>query len=157
METCEVTTPAPETLESERGKLYVTDAELIRRLGVPDKNGRAAIQELEKIHPGRPPFPQRDPLFGGRRYWPAVEKYFMLRNGVMGDSFIAAPQWQEKRNATPEAGEAGTSGNARSRMETKKETLDRLLDSTAGHRRQRLSNRKPTLVAAVEPADGGSD
>jgi hypothetical protein len=152
-----VTTPAPETLESERGKLYVTDAELIRRLGVPDKNGRAAIQELEKFHPGRPPFPQRDPLFGGRRYWPAVEKYFMVRNGVMGDSFIAAPQWQEKCNATSEAGEASTSGNARSGLETPKETLDRLLDSTTGHRRPRISHRKPALVATVEPANRVSD
>jgi hypothetical protein len=30
--------PAPETLEREKDKLYLTDAELIRRLGVPEKH-----------------------------------------------------------------------------------------------------------------------
>jgi len=32
-----MTTPAPETIEREQGKLYLSDAELIRRLGVPEK------------------------------------------------------------------------------------------------------------------------
>jgi hypothetical protein len=36
-----MTAPAPETLERE--KLYVTDAELIRRMGVPKKIAREAI------------------------------------------------------------------------------------------------------------------
>jgi len=152
-----MTKPAPETLESEQDKLFVTDAELIRRLGVPEKIGRSAIQELDKFHPGRPRFPQKDPLFGNRRFWPACEKYLMVRHGVTDRPFIAAPQWQEKRDATSEAGEAGTSGNPRSRMETPKETLDRVLDSAAGHRRPRLSHRKPPLVATVEPTNRDSD
>jgi len=153
-----MTKPSPETIESERDKLFVTDSELIRRLGVPEKVGRVALQDLDRFHPGRPQFPQKDPLFGGRRFWPAVEKYLMLRHGVTGTpSFMAAPQWQEKHDETFKAGEAGTSGDARSRMETPKETLGRLLDSAAGHRRPRLSHRKPTLVAPVEPADGDPD
>src|ERR1700747_3666310 len=127
-----MTEPAPQTLDSERDKLFVTDIELIRPLAVPKKTGRAAIKELDKFHPGRPRFPQKDPLFGGRRFWPAIEKYFKLRHGVTDVPFMQAPQWQEKRNATSEAGEAGTSGNARSRMETPKEKLDRLVDSAAG-------------------------
>jgi hypothetical protein len=151
-----MTKPAPDTLENEKDKLFVTDAELIRRLGVPDKIGRAAIQELEKSHPGRPQFPPKDPLFG-RRYLPAVEKYFNIRHGVTDAPFNAAPQWQEKRDATSEAGEAGASGNARSCLETPKETLDRLLDSAAGHRRPRLPHRKPALVAAIEPTNRDSD
>ena len=31
-----MTTPAPDTLEREKDKLYVTDAELIRRMGAGD-------------------------------------------------------------------------------------------------------------------------
>jgi hypothetical protein len=152
-----MTKPASETLESERDKLFVTDAEIIRRLGVPEKIGRGAIQELEKSHPGRPRFPQKDPLFGGRRFWPAIEKFFMNRHGVTVNPFMAAPQWQEKDDATSEAGKAGTSGNARSRMETPQETLDRVLDSATRHRGPRLSHRKPALVAAVEQTNSDSD
>jgi hypothetical protein len=148
-----VTEPAPGTLASERDKLFVTDAELIRRLGVPEKIGRAAIQDLEKLHPGRPKFPQKDPLFGGRRFWPAVEKYLMIRHGMSGTPFTPAPQWQEKRHATTEAGEAGALGDSRSRLETPRETLGRLMDSAARPRRPRLSHKKPALVATVEPAD----
>jgi hypothetical protein len=38
-----MTAPARETLESEKDKFFVTDAELIRRLGAPEKIARAAI------------------------------------------------------------------------------------------------------------------
>jgi hypothetical protein len=58
--------------------LFVTDAELIRRLGVPEKTARAAIRELER----RPGFPRKDPLFGDRRFWPAVAAYLENRYGL---------------------------------------------------------------------------
>jgi hypothetical protein len=32
-----MTTPSEQTVEREQGKLYLSDAELIRRLGVPEK------------------------------------------------------------------------------------------------------------------------
>jgi hypothetical protein len=32
-----MTMPAADTLEREKDKLYLTDAELVRRLGVPEK------------------------------------------------------------------------------------------------------------------------
>lgn len=51
--------------------LYVTDAELIRRLGVGEKTARVAIGELER----RSGFPKKDPLFGDKRYWPAVKAF----------------------------------------------------------------------------------
>jgi len=41
-----MTTPAAETIEREQGKLYLSDAELIRRLGVPGKH-------MRKILPGK--------------------------------------------------------------------------------------------------------
>jgi hypothetical protein len=64
------------------GGLFVTDAELLRRLGMPEKIGRRAIRELDKRLPGRAPFPGKDPLFGDRRYWPAVVAWFDRYFGV---------------------------------------------------------------------------
>lgn len=73
-----MTTPAPETLEREKDKLYVTDAELIRRIGVPEKEGRAMLQDLAK----KPGFPRKQAYASGRRYWPAVKEYFDKLNGL---------------------------------------------------------------------------
>ena len=44
-----MTMPAPETLEREQTKLYLTDAELIRRLGVPEKVLRAMLPGKDKL------------------------------------------------------------------------------------------------------------
>lgn len=54
--------------------LWINDAELIRRLGVPYRVARAALQELDRNRASG--FPHKDPLWGGRRYWPAVKSYF---------------------------------------------------------------------------------
>ncbi len=77
-----MTAPAPETIEKEKSKLYVTDAELIRRLGVPEKHGRDALAALD--HDKRSGFPARQKLWGDRRYWPAVQAYFDRINGLAG-------------------------------------------------------------------------
>ena len=58
--------------------LYVTDAEMLRRIGVSEKIGRTAVKELER----RQVFPAKDPLFGNKRYWPAVRAFLDARNGV---------------------------------------------------------------------------
>jgi hypothetical protein len=42
-----MTTPAAETVEREQTKLYLSDAELIRRLGVPEKHMRKILPGLE--------------------------------------------------------------------------------------------------------------
>ncbi len=56
--------------------LWVTDAELIRRLGVPEKIAYAAIHVLDReLHRG---FPQKQRLWASRRYWPAVKARFDL-------------------------------------------------------------------------------
>ena len=47
--------------------LFVSDVELYRRLGVGPRTGRIAVRSLQ--HNG---FPPKDPLFGNKRYWPAV-------------------------------------------------------------------------------------
>ena len=54
--------------------LFVTDIEMMRRIGVPEKVARAAIRVLdENPHSG---FPKKSELWGNRRYWPAVEVWF---------------------------------------------------------------------------------
>jgi hypothetical protein len=73
-----MTMPMPETLEREKDKLYLTDAELIRRLGVPDKVIRPLLPSLES----KWGFPPKSPLFGGRRYWPAVKAWLDKHNGL---------------------------------------------------------------------------
>jgi hypothetical protein len=74
-----MTLPAPETIEREKDKLYLSDAELIRRLGVPEKTLRGILPALESKYG----FPKKQPLFGGRRYWPAVRAWLDKHNGIM--------------------------------------------------------------------------
>lgn len=59
--------------------LYVTDAELIRRLGVPEKIARDALRMLDADK--MKGFPQKSRLWGGRRYWPAVKAWFDREEG----------------------------------------------------------------------------
>jgi hypothetical protein len=80
-----MTMPAPETLEREKDKLYLTDAELIRRLGVPEKTLRPLLPGLEKNYG----FPKKSPLFGDRRYWPAVKNWLDKHNGLRVDSLTS--------------------------------------------------------------------
>lgn len=68
-----MTMPAAEALEAEKDKLWLTDAELIRRLGVPERDARVALRELDSKPSG---FPKKSKLWGNRRYWPAVNDYF---------------------------------------------------------------------------------
>ncbi len=70
--------PAPETRERERGKLWVTDAELIRLLGAPEKMARQLLRELDAKPSG---FPRKQKLWGDRRYMPAVMAYFDRQYG----------------------------------------------------------------------------
>jgi len=72
--------------------LWVTDAELIRRLGVPEKLARQAIRALDALKNSG--FPQKSKLWGGRRYWPAVRAYLDRTNGLK----IDVPQVRERRH-----------------------------------------------------------
>jgi hypothetical protein len=74
-----MTAPDPETLEREKDKLWVTDAEMIRRLGVPEKVARTAIRMLDRMDPT---FPKKHHLWGDRRYWPALRYWFDDRYGA---------------------------------------------------------------------------
>lgn len=54
--------------------LWVTDTELIKRSGVPEKKARAALRAMD-ANP-RSGFPKKNPLWGGRRFWPEVVEYW---------------------------------------------------------------------------------
>lgn len=73
-----MTTPAAETLEREKDKLYLTDAELLRRLGVPPKLVKPLLPALEAKHA----FPKKSAFFGDRRYWPAVKAWLDKHEGL---------------------------------------------------------------------------
>lgn len=74
----------PETQTPARDPLYINDAELIRRLGIPDKKARHLLRYFDN-NP-KLLFPQRDKLFDDRRYWPAVKAFFDRRNRLNMDA-----------------------------------------------------------------------
>lgn len=76
-----MTSPSAATLEHEKDKLWVSDAELIRRLGVPAKTMRPVLKVLD-AQAKRNGFPQKQALYGGRRYWPAVKAWLDRTNGL---------------------------------------------------------------------------
>lgn len=84
-----MTQPRQETIEREKDKLYVTDAELCRWLGVPWGTLKPIILELEN----KKGFPRKSSLFGGRRYKPAVKLWLDRHNGLNID---APPQRRER-------------------------------------------------------------
>jgi hypothetical protein len=81
---------AADTIERNADTLWVTDAELIRRMGVPRDKAREALRMLDSKPSG---FPKKQKLWGDRRYWPAVTAYFDKQYGVS----LAAPQPRERR------------------------------------------------------------
>jgi hypothetical protein len=89
-----VTNPNAKMGGGDPAALFVTDIELIRRLGVPERTARMAIRELER----RSGFPRKDPLFGGRRFWPAVTAYLAKRYGI-GTLSPSAPDGLENFDA----------------------------------------------------------
>lgn len=73
-----MTAPSRETIEREKDKLFLTDAEMIRRLGVPEKLLRPLLPALERKYG----FPCKSPFFGDRRYWPAVKAWLDKHHGL---------------------------------------------------------------------------
>jgi hypothetical protein len=70
--------PSPEKLEREKEKLYLLDAELFRRIGIPPSVMKNMLPALESKFG----FPKKQALFGGRRYWPAVKAWLDKHNGL---------------------------------------------------------------------------
>jgi len=57
---------------------FLTDVQIAERWGVCDKTARRAMKALERAGG----FPKKDPLFGGKRYWPAVDAFMKRRAGL---------------------------------------------------------------------------
>jgi hypothetical protein len=64
-----------------RGGLFVTDAELIERLGVPENLARQRLKMLDADPKGWG-FPPKSKMWGRRRYWPAVATWFDAMYGL---------------------------------------------------------------------------
>jgi hypothetical protein len=58
--------------------VYLTELEITRRLGLPDKIGRLAMATWKM----QPSFPKPAPETGGRFWWPEVEQWLQARHGV---------------------------------------------------------------------------
>jgi hypothetical protein len=65
--------------------LFVTEGEIAKRFGLPLDTVKMAIETLER-HRG---FPPKCPLFGNRRYWPAVLHFLNNYFGVAASSQTA--------------------------------------------------------------------
>jgi hypothetical protein len=85
--------------------LYMTDAEIAAELGIETESWKSTAAVLEKD--GLPKF---DPLFGRRRYWPAVRAYLDRRNGLGNSSSIGTIDGEENWN-----GRYGNDRRARAR------------------------------------------
>lgn len=66
--------------------LFLTEGELAGRMGVELELLKTALPALAKSG-----FPSPDPLFGGRRYWPACEAFLDRRYGLSSSSGQGTP------------------------------------------------------------------
>ena len=62
--------------------LFLTDEQIVDRLGVSEKVWQVAVFGLE-----RGGFPMKDPMFSNKRYWPACRAFLDRRYGL-GDSKV---------------------------------------------------------------------
>lgn len=83
-----MTKPSADTLDREKDKLWITDAELVRWMGVPEKEAYETIRMLDAKPTG---FPRKQKLYANRRYKPAIKAYF---DGLYGS--VGAPQQRER-------------------------------------------------------------
>lgn len=74
-----MTAPSPETLEREKDKLYLTDYELYRYLGLDPRTAKPIILQLQE----KSDFPKKQKMFGGKYYKPAVRQFLDRFHGVI--------------------------------------------------------------------------
>jgi hypothetical protein len=76
--------------------LYLTDAEISARLGLQPREWAGTVKALEKASAA---FPRPDPLFGYRRYWPAIVAFLDARNGLAARSVEPSAESLERWSA----------------------------------------------------------
>lgn len=74
-----MTAPSPQTLEREKDKLYLTEYELYRYLGLDPRRAKPIILQLQ-LKSG---FPKKQKMFGDRYYKPAVRQFLDRFHGVL--------------------------------------------------------------------------
>ncbi len=77
--------------------LWVTDAELIRRGGIPEDIARETIRALD-ANP-RSGFPRKIKMWGDRRYWPAVVLFFERSGGLHQVPQVPGYPQEQRRSA----------------------------------------------------------
>jgi hypothetical protein len=85
--------------------MFMHDVEIFDQLGLPEKLGRKLFRQLDKQLPGRRRFPQPVAMVEGRRFFPAVKRYFMDEFGGLPTeaTTIAPGSWQEDFDETDQA------------------------------------------------------
>jgi hypothetical protein len=113
--------------------LYVTEREIVRRMGVGINSGRKALQEMKK-HPKFPP-----KTIGGKYYWGSMVDFLDLWNGR------AKPLRQDanhepiaRRRSWPE-------------IEAAKERLGRDMARAAGHSNGRETDPRRRILRHTDP------
>ena len=86
-----------------RETLWITDAELIRRIGVPEKIARSRLLFFDSKPQYQ--FPRKSKMWGNRRYWPAVKAFFdknqgMVAPGAVERDTMKAPPPRSKAHAS---------------------------------------------------------
>lgn len=72
-------------------KLFMTDAEVAKAVGLPTNEFKATVIVLQ-----RSGFPSPDPVFNNRRYWPAVKAFLDRRYGLDGSTkMLTKPDGEE--------------------------------------------------------------
>lgn len=85
---------------SKSDALFLTEGELAARMGLKLDVLKTALPALSQAG-----FPSPDPLFDGRRYWPACQAFLDRRYGLASSSPGAIPAldevepWKRKRSA----------------------------------------------------------
>ncbi|OEI83512.1 winged helix-turn-helix domain-containing protein [Brucella sp. BO3] len=78
-------------------KLFTTDGDIAKMIGIEHKKCQPALKALEKEG-----LPLPDPLFERRRYWPAVKAFFDQRYGLRDPvstlpALVGQENWKTKR------------------------------------------------------------
>lgn len=68
------------------GALFLTEAQIAERMGLKTDQLKAALPALSKSG-----FPEPDPLFENRRYWPACQAFLDRRYGLAASSTSPLP------------------------------------------------------------------
>jgi hypothetical protein len=77
-------------------KLWISDADLIRWLGLPEKKGRQVLRKLDQDR--RTGFPQKNAFWDNRRYVPAVKQWIARHGGLNVPAVLPEPEVPEPKH-----------------------------------------------------------